>query len=42
MNEELALLGSVALVLAEEPTAAVPSEAPILRDLERLREAGLP
>jgi DNA helicase-2/ATP-dependent DNA helicase PcrA len=38
VDEELALLGQVARVLEEEPSAAAPSEAPILRDLERLRE----
>jgi DNA helicase-2/ATP-dependent DNA helicase PcrA len=38
VDEEQALLGTIARVLEDEPTAAVPSEEPILRDLERLRE----
>jgi len=38
VDEEEALLGTVARVLQDEPGAAVPSEVPILRDLERLRE----
>lgn len=38
VDEELTLLGAVSRALEEEPSAAVPDEAPIVRDLERLRE----
>jgi DNA helicase-2/ATP-dependent DNA helicase PcrA len=38
VEEELALLARVAKALQEESTAATPSEAPILRELEGLRE----
>jgi DNA helicase-2/ATP-dependent DNA helicase PcrA len=38
VDEEEALLGAVSRALASAPTATVPDEAPIVRDLERLRE----
>ena len=38
VDEELALLARVSEVLEAAPSQPTPSEAPIVRDLERIRE----